>query len=590
MTPSRLLSLRTRLAERFDEARIRLAQPNALLSLALLGLLTGIFAGGVIVLFRLLVEGAQRGLVGGADPEGFEALSGNLRLALPVVAAILLAGMFRWFAGGIRILGIPHVLERMDRYQGRITPRAFALQFCGSALAIAGGHSVGREGPHVFLGAASGSLLGQRLALPHNAIRTLAGCGAAAGIAASFNTPLAGVVFALEVIMMEYSVSSFIPVILAAVSATTLSNAVYGDYPAFILPSVHLGSLWDLVPVLGLGVAAGAVSAGYIQSVQVVTRRTAALPIEWRILLAGVIMAGLGWLVPEVMGIGYDSVERALHGGFGQPLLIFMLVGKLIATSCCIGMGIPGGTIGPTLFIGAMLGALLAGFADYLPLTPVNQVGLFALLGMGAMMSGSLQAPLAALTAMLELTDNPEIILPGMLVVVIAGITASEVFGKESQFITMLRSGGLEVADDPLSRALRRVGVASVMDRRVVQVGREVSIARARELLASAPKFLLVSAEGDTQVLMPSAHLAGYLAAEEDDGIPDPIDLLAIPAQRWHVAAIGLQANLLEASVALERGETEALVVKRRAASGVARVYGVLTPEMVEGAYRRRNH
>ncbi|MDX1381525.1 MAG: chloride channel protein, partial [Xanthomonadales bacterium] len=497
---------------------------------------------------------------------------------------------FRWFARSIRMLGIAHVLERMDRHQGRIGLRAFMLQFAGAALAIVGGHSVGREGPIVFLGAASGSLLGTRLMLPHNVIRTLVGCGTAAGIAASFNTPLAGVVFALEVVMMEYTVSSFIPVILAAVSATMVSNAVFGNYPAFDIPAVEIASLWHLAPVVVLGVTAGAVSAGFIQAVQSMATRSGAWPIELRLVLAGVLMAGFGLLLPAVMGIGYDSVSAALNGQFTAGFLLLLLLGKLLATSCVIGLGVPGGTIGPTLFMGAMLGALFGTLAGYLPLTPEHQVGLFALLGMGAMMSGSLQAPLAALTAMLELTDHPGIILPGMLVVVIAGLTASEVFGKESQFLTMLRASGLAYGSDPVVQALRRIGVASVMDRSLAQVGREISAAQARAVLADRPRFLLIGGEsgGATggQLLMPSAHLAGYLDAREPDRADDPVDLLAIPAQRLHTATIGLQANLQEAAAALAGDAVEALVVKRRTVAGTHRVYGALTPEMVDNAYR----
>lgn len=252
--------------------------PRALVSLALLGLVTGVLAGGVIVGFRLLVEGAQRAMLPGGQAEGFE------------------------------------------------------------SLAIVGGHSVGREGPIVFLGAASGSLLGTRLMLPHNVTRTLVGCGTAAGIAASFNTPLAGVVF--------------------------------GNFPAFDVPPVALGSLWDLVPVVVLGIAAGALSAGFIQAVQSATVFSGRWPIELRLVLAGVLMAGFGLALPPLMGIGYDSVGAALHGEYTASFLLLLLL--------------------------------------------------------------------------------------GMLVVVIAGLTASEVFGKESQFLTMLRTSGLNVGNDPLTQALRR--------------------------------------------------------------------------------------------------------------------------------------
>lgn len=252
-----------------DGARLRLARPDALIQLAVLGLMTGLLAGGVIVLFRLFVEGTQDWMLPGEGAENFEALPGWARLVLPLAAAVLLALMFRWFGGGIVMLGVARVMERMAYHQGRCTPRAFLLQFFGAAIAIIGGHSVGREGPHIFLGASSGSLLGQAFALPNNVTRTLVGCGTAAGIAASFNTPLAGVVFALEVVMMEYSVASFIPVILAAVSATTLSNQVFGDHPAFIVPSMQNASVTELGLVLMLALLAGACAAAFVHSVQV---------------------------------------------------------------------------------------------------------------------------------------------------------------------------------------------------------------------------------------------------------------------------------------------------------------------------------
>lgn len=573
------------MADWLDESRIRLARPDALLPLAVLGLLTGLLAGAVILVFRLSVEGIQDSILPGEGPENYEMLPGWARILLPVIAALLLALMFRWFARGVHVLGVARVMERMAYHQGRDTPRGFMLQFCGAALAIIGGHSVGREGPHIFLGATAGSLLGQRLSLPNNVIRALVGCGTAAGIAASFNTPLAGVVFALEVVMMEYTVASFIPVILAAVSATTLSRLVFGDDPAFTVPVLEMGSLHELSLVLILGVLGGAFSAAFIHAVQEIAARSRELGIWWRMLLAGVLMGGFGILLPEVMGIGYDSVETALNGGFAISLLLFLLIGKLLATSMCIGLGVPGGMIGPALFIGAMLGALVGELALMLPFGVESHVGFFALLGMGAMMSGSLQAPLAALTAMLELTDKPQIILPGMLAVVVAGITASEVFGKESLFLTMLRASGLDYDTNPVFQALRRVGVASVMERSFVQVGRELSREQAQQILNDNPAYLLIS-DRETKVLMPAIELAKHLESPATDENGVGVDLLKIPAARMQVATIFLQASLQEAWTTFEETNAEALLVERMTAPGIQRVYGVLTPEVVEKSYR----
>ena len=275
-----------------------------------------------------------------------------------------------------------------------------------------------------------------------------------------------------------------------------------------------------------------------------------------------------------------------MNGGFAISLLVVLLVGKLLATSMCIGLGVPGGMIGPALFMGAMLGALVAELALVLPFGLESHVGFFALLGMGAMMSGSLQAPLAALTAMLELTHNPGIILPGMLAVVVAGITASELFGKESLFITMLRASGLDYGTNPVYQALRRVGVASAMDRSFVQMGQQLTASQAGEILGNSPTYLLVTADDDSRVLMPAVELVKFL--ESDDTMePDTlIDLMQIPAQRMPVARIHLQASMQEALSSFEETAAEALVVERVTAPGIYRVYGIVLPEMVDKSYR----
>ena len=298
------------------------------------------------------------------------------------------------------------------------------------------------------------------------------------------------------------------------------------------------------------------------------------------------VIEGFGWLLPELMGIGYDSVELALNGGFAVSLLLALLVGKLLATAICIGLGVPGGMIGPSLFIGAMLGALMAKVALLVPLGLESPVGFYALLGMGAMMSGSLQAPLAALTAMLELTDNPDIILPGMLAVVVAGLTASALFGKDSLFLTMLRASGLDYATNPVLQTLRRVGVASVMNRSVVRVASVLDAAEAERILGGQPDYLLIDHESSDQVLMSAVELAKYLQSPAHSPESAAIDLMAIPARRLEVAQIELQASLQEAWALFEERAAEALVVQRMTAPGIRRVYGIITPEMVEKSYQ----
>jgi CIC family chloride channel protein len=571
--------------DHLDEARIRLARPDALLQLSLLGVVSGFLAGFVIIGFRLVVEETQDWLLPGSGSESFELLSTIERFSYPIAGAIAIAIMFRLIGRDMPVLGVARVMERMNYHQGHMTVRGFILQFLGAAFAIIGGHSVGREGPHIFLGAAAGSLMGQYLSLPNNAIRTFVACGTAAGIAASFNTPLAGVIFALEVVMMEYTVASFIPVILAAVSATALSNTVFGNEPAFRIPVMEMGSNMELGLVVVLGIIAGAVSAGFVHLLQVIAVITRDVAIWWRVMIAGISMGGIAISMPEIMGIGYDTVELALNAQLGLWLLLLLVAVKLIATAVVVGLGVPGGMIGPTLFIGAMLGAAIGNIALLFPIELHTQIGFFALLGMGAMMSASLQAPLAALTAMLELTDNPSIILPGMLAVVVAGVTSSEFFRKESLFVSMMKAAGKDYNTNPVLQTLRRSGVAGIMERNFVHVGHEITLKVAEDILQGKTAYILIDSKGQTTNLMPAVELAKYMEAN-DVKHDESIDLLSIPAVRWQVAAIDLQSNCQEAYEALESTPSEALFVERKIKFGGNRIYGVLSKDMIEKAYR----
>jgi CIC family chloride channel protein len=285
-----------------------------------------------------------------------------------------------------------------------------------------------------------------------------------------------------------------------------------------------------------------------------------------------------------VMGIGYDTVNGVLLGEVGMAMLAVLVLFKLLATVSSVGLGVPGGMIGPALFIGASLGGLVAQVVTLLFPGVQLDAGIYALLGMGAMMGASLQAPLAALTAIMELTHTPQIIMPGMLVIVIAGLTASELFRKESLFITMLKASGMDYDANPVMQALRRMGVASVMTRSFIRSSSVVSREQAQTLLLQQPEWILLSGEDRNPVaLMAAVDLARFLQEADDS---EPVDLLSIPARRMNVAAINLQATLQEALELLNRRTVEALYVERMTAPGIRRVYGVVTREQVDSAYR----
>jgi H+/Cl- antiporter ClcA len=587
-----------RLRERFsniwhawlESLRLHLSRPDALLQLAVMGLLSGILAGSVIVLFRFLVEGFQELMLPGTGAENYEALPGWARLALPVGGGLLLGIIFRFWADGLYVLGIASVMERLAYHQGYLTLRGFFLQFWGAAIAIVSGHSVGREGPHVYLGAAAASLFGQRLSLPNNTIRTMVGCGAAAGIAASFNTPLAGVIFALEVLMLEYTLASFMPIILATVSATALSNAAMGTAPAFQVHALQIGSLTELPVVILVGLVAGAASAAFVRLLRLFASHSRSIPFWWRTVLAGIIVGLLGWQVPQVLGIGYDTVQDALNGDIALGLVLILALAKIVATSASVGLGVPGGMIGPALFIGATLGSSIGIAADQLVTGGLGSAsGFYALLGMGGMMAAAMHAPLAGLTAMMELTYNPGIIMPGMLVVTVASLTASELFRTESLFITMLKASGLDYNTDPVLQALRRVGVGSIMSRSFKRLDHLVEPDKADEVLQGQPEWLILTHDRQPVALMWAIEFARYLQETRESGQThdQPIDLLEIPAtHRFEITGIQLEATLQEALDRMRETAAEALFVERVTAPGIKRIYGVLTREMLESSYR----
>lgn len=587
-------TLKQSFSKRLETWRFRLARPDALLHLAFFGLITGLLSGGVIVLFRLLVEHTQDYLLPGDGAENYEMLSPVFHFLFPVISSILLAFVFYKYSKGIRVLGVSRVMERVAYHQGHLTLRGFILQWVGAAIAIIGGHSVGREGPHAYLGASASSIFGRFFKLPNNSIRTLVACGAAAAIAASFNTPLAGVIFSLEVIMMEYALGSFVPVMLAAVSATALSNAVLGNTPAFVIPTFQATSLFELPIVLVLGVVVGAFAALFNHVLTLIATRSKKVEIWWKILLAGVLVGLLGLIKPEILGIGYDTVNAALLGEFALASLISLALIKIVATSISIGLGVPGGMIGPAFFIGATLGGAVGLVAAMLFGGDIANVGFYALLGMGAMMGASLQAPLAALTAIMELTYNPGIIMPGMLVIVIAQLTASEVFNKQSLFVTMLRSNGLDFSIDPVLQVLRSIGIASVLNSNFERHGSTISHEEAELLLSKKLEWIIIDDEdGDASALMSVSELVKYLSRQQSD-LPleeqmqdeDGIDLLEIPANRLSLTAISLQANLMQAHESFVAG-AEALFVVFQVDHIYkhSRIYGVVTQQTIDKAY-----
>ena len=300
--------------------------------------------------------------------------------------------------------------------------------------------------------------------------------------------------------------------------------------------------------------------------------------------LAGFGVGLIAIVSPEIMGIGYDTVDAALLGQLGIPILILILLTKMLATALCVGFSIPAGLIGPAIFIGAMAGGII-GSAGKTFTSNLSEVGLYVMLGMGAMMSATLQAPLAALLALLELTGNQNIIFPAMLAVVSANLSARELFKSDSIFLSQFRIFGLDYRNDPIAQSLRRIGVESVLNKAYVMTEPVIQRNVAINHLKEAPDWLIIRREEGNQ-LMPATDLARHLEETNDEEIV----LLEIPAKRRQLAKVSLESTLQHAQQQINDTDAEALYVTRKLGPSADRIYGIITQEDIEKHYRVVSH
>ena len=446
---------------RLQSLRHELAHPRTSVQLCLLGIIAGVTSALLIVLFRLGIEWTQT--TGLALLSRFELSDTLAWIILPIAAAVLIL-IIAFFTGFKHYrLGIPFVIHRVKKHYGHIPWRTTVNQFFGGMLALAGGFVVGREGPSVHLGAAGSSLFGQTLRLPQNSIRTLAGCGIAAGISASFNTPLAAVIFVMEVVLREYKIHIFVPVMLSAACGSVITRIVFGEGNELAYFSFSSFSQWVYLYLIVFGCLLGVLATLFNHTLMTVMTAFRRVSMVWRLLLASLITAIGGALLPESLGANFEDVNALFSQNPEALLVLTILLMKFVLATCAIGLGIPGGIIGPVMVIGMLAGAfLLIPVSHWLPREDFTSS--FALLGIAGMLTAVLHAPLAALVAVMELSYRPEIILPAILVIVPAYVTATQFLGNRSIFIQQLDFQKLPYAITSIREALEKTGVQAAME------------------------------------------------------------------------------------------------------------------------------
>ncbi|MCP4363301.1 MAG: CBS domain-containing protein [Chloroflexi bacterium] len=440
-------------------------------------LLVGIGTGLGAVAFRYLIQAV--GWVGyDLIPSLTESWGKAYIIFVPTIGGLLVGLLIYFFAPEAKGHGVPEVMEAVALRGGRIRPIVALIKSLASSLSIGSGGSVGREGPIVQIGSALGSSLGQFLHLPEDRVRNLVACGAAGGIAATFNAPIAGVIFALEVILGEFNVRYFSSVVISAVAASVIGRAVFGNIPAFAIPTEYgLNSTWEYGFYALLGLLAAVVGATFTRSLywsEDLFDKWKRIP-EWVKPAVGGVLLGIlalsypqvtsiwWYRLPQVFNVGYGVIEDALGNHLTLTAVLTLLVLKLIATSLTLGSGGSGGVFAPSLFMGAMLGGAFALIVNLIFPGVAAPPGAYALVGMGAVFAAAARAPITAVLILFELTGDYRIILPLMLTVVIATLLGQWMLGGESIYTLKLSRRGIRLQRGRDVDVLQGVAVEEVM-------------------------------------------------------------------------------------------------------------------------------
>ena len=411
---------------------------------AIVGLATGMVTIGFVELIDL-VQYAALGQAG-YPLDALASLPWLRILLVPAVGGLLVGLLVHFLAPEAEGHGVPEVIEAVNFGGGRIRKRVAVVKSLASAFTIGTGGSVGREGPIVQIGGAVGSAVGQLLRLPSEQMRTLAACGAAAGIAAVFNAPIAGAFFSLEVVTRNFAMPAFGPVIISAVLATVVSRGYFGDFPAFVVPAYQLESPWEIPVYAILGVFAGLVAVAFITCLDVLERRAATLPIPriWRPAAGGLLLGAMILAVPNLYGVGYATMDRALDGTLPWTLLLLLLPAKIVATSLTLASGGSGGMFLPALYVGAITGGLF-GFAVHgvFPGWTATS-GAYALVGMSGVLAAATHSPITSILLLIEISGDYQIVLPVMTVTVIATLVG-RAFKRDSVYTLKFSRRGIEL-------------------------------------------------------------------------------------------------------------------------------------------------
>ena len=452
----------------------------------------------------------------------------------PTVGGLLVGTIVARFAPEAKGHGVPEVMEAVVLRNGYIRPRIVAAKAVASGLSIASGGSVGREGPIVQIGAAIGSTAGQVLGVRPRRLRTFVACGAAGGIAATFNAPVAGALFAVEVLLGDFGVPQFSPIVISSVMATVVSHAYLGDLPAFEIPAYSLEHPFELAAYVVLGVLACLTAIAFIRSLYFTEDLADRLkmPTPIKAALGGGLVGAIALLYPGVLGVGYEQINLALTQSPSGSLLLALLVAKLAAVSLTIGSGGSGGIFAPSLFLGAMLGGMVGALTNWAFPAQVAAPGAYALVGMGAVVAATTHAPITAIVIIFELTSDYRIILPLMIACIISTLMSTRLLSESIYTLKLVRRG-IKIRGGQDINLLKNASVMDVLKRDVPTLSPDASLLSIieRVSLGKDSCFYVLGKDGRLVGVLSLIELKPYL--RDIDLLKDLVIAGDIAVQDW---------------------------------------------------------
>jgi CIC family chloride channel protein len=560
-----------------------LLKTNEHTTMAVLAAIVGLAGGFGAIGFRYLIDFFQSISYGSAGNliDEVQKIPWYLRIGIPALGGLFVGPIVYFLAREAKGHGVPEVMEAVALRSGIIRKRVVFIKSLASAVCIGTGGSVGREGPIVQIGSAIGSSIGQVFKVSADRIRTLVGCGAAAGIAATFNAPIAGSMFALEIVLGDFGLATFSPIVISSVAATAVSRYYLGDSPAFIVPAYELISAWELPLYVVLGLFCALVGVAFTTTLYRVEDifDDIRFPEYLKAVLGGMLLGIMALVFPHLLGVGYGAMDLALAQALSWWVMFLLLLCKVLATSITIGSGGSGGIFAPSLFLGSMAGGFFGTGVHAIFPGVTASPGAYSIVGMGAVVRATTHGPLSAILILFEMTGDYKIILPLMIACIVGSLASGQLL-KESIYTLKLARRGVNIRAGKEVNVLRSISVKDVMNTAVETIPENLSLGKFAEKISKS-KYNSFPVVDEKKNLTGILSFIDYQGAVFDENLKDLVVAKDLATQ--DLVTVALDDNLYSALEKITLKDFSILPVV--SPDNPLKLMGVLSRRDIIGAY-----